>query len=485
MWFAVDKEGLAKVAGRRGKSFIIYELLQNAWDCDGAREVSLTLDPIAGRPLARMRVVDDDPDGFKDLTHSYTLFAESEKKGKLQKRGRFNLGEKLVLALCEEAEIISTKGGVRFDHDGRHSLRRRREAGTEFTGIVRMKREELEQASSAVRLLIPPPNIRTVFNGETIAPRTPLAVAPQVFLLTETVDEEGRLHRPYNNADVSIYAPNEGEKPHLYEMGIPVMELPDDAYHVSVGQKVPLSLERDAVTPYYLREVRTAVLGVTAHLLDSAEASKQWVTNAMTAPDVSDDAVRTVVAKRFGEMAVSSDPSDHEAENRAKGSGYQVVPGGAFPSEAWEQIRRVGALKPAGQVMPTPKPFTPGAPELRLLDREEWTTGMRRYEALAMAVAAEADIGRLTVNFTEDSGWGFEAVYQRDSRRLIVNAGRVGEDFFTSRRRQSELLIHELAHQYGDHLEEKYDDGLCRIGAALAEVALRRLDVFFFEESAR
>jgi hypothetical protein len=31
-WFEVDKTGLSKILERRGKSFILLELLQNAWD---------------------------------------------------------------------------------------------------------------------------------------------------------------------------------------------------------------------------------------------------------------------------------------------------------------------------------------------------------------------------------------------------------------------------------------------------------------------
>jgi hypothetical protein len=43
------------------------------------------------------------PGRVRDLSHAFTLFAESVKKGDAEKRGRFNLGEKLVLALCDEA----------------------------------------------------------------------------------------------------------------------------------------------------------------------------------------------------------------------------------------------------------------------------------------------------------------------------------------------------------------------------------------------
>ncbi len=78
-WFEVDKNGLAKLLARRGKGFVVSELIQNAWDTD-AKEVTVTLAPIEGVPYASLVVTDDDPEGFKDISHAFTLFAESAKK---------------------------------------------------------------------------------------------------------------------------------------------------------------------------------------------------------------------------------------------------------------------------------------------------------------------------------------------------------------------------------------------------------------------
>ncbi|MGA9900386.1 MAG: hypothetical protein ACLP0H_18730 [Terriglobales bacterium] len=46
------------------------------------------------------------------------MFAESTKKGKSEKRGRFNAGEKDVLALAIEAKLTTVKGQVLFNEDG-------------------------------------------------------------------------------------------------------------------------------------------------------------------------------------------------------------------------------------------------------------------------------------------------------------------------------------------------------------------------------
>jgi len=97
-WYESDKKGLERIARRRGLTYVLFELLQNAWDTV-AKEVKVSFEPVDGRPLCDVTVADDDPDGFVDLNHAWTLFAESAKKSDPQKRGRFNFGEKLVLAV--------------------------------------------------------------------------------------------------------------------------------------------------------------------------------------------------------------------------------------------------------------------------------------------------------------------------------------------------------------------------------------------------
>ncbi len=124
-WFDIDRKGLAKLIERRGKIALIHELIGNALDADGVTRVEVVLEPEERVPHATVVVRDDAPDGFADLTHAWTLFAESSRKAYATKRGRFNLGEKLVLALCTEASIVSTRGGVMFDSRGRTSMRAR------------------------------------------------------------------------------------------------------------------------------------------------------------------------------------------------------------------------------------------------------------------------------------------------------------------------------------------------------------------------
>ena len=155
-WFTVDKEGLAKVLGRRDKAFAVMELVQNAWDAEGASRVEVTIKPESpGRTL--LIVEDNSPEGFADLTHAYTLFKESPKKADPLKRGRFDAGEKLVLAICDSARICTTKGTLIFDKKGRRESPHRQDAGSRITCLLRMTKGEMEEALAWTRKLLPPP----------------------------------------------------------------------------------------------------------------------------------------------------------------------------------------------------------------------------------------------------------------------------------------------------------------------------------------
>ena len=132
---------------------------------------------------------DDAPDGFKELSHAFTLFAHSDKKANPEQRGRFNLGEKLVLAISDEVTIRTTKGGIRFDAEGRHSLRNGQPVGSRIECLLRMTPDECSTIEAQVRKLISPERITTVFNRTPLEPRLP-AEQFGATLQTEVANEE-------------------------------------------------------------------------------------------------------------------------------------------------------------------------------------------------------------------------------------------------------------------------------------------------------
>ena len=161
-WFDVDRKGLSQLMADRPRSFILAELIQNAWD-QNVTTVSVEIEKLR-RGLAVVRVTDDDPDGWSDLTHAYTLYAPSSKKTDPTLRGRFNLGEKLVLSVAREARIVTVTGGVAFDAKGRRNLRSRRESGSLFEAVLPLTDVDIQEFEVFFNTLIAPPEIVTTLN---------------------------------------------------------------------------------------------------------------------------------------------------------------------------------------------------------------------------------------------------------------------------------------------------------------------------------
>lgn len=191
-WFDVDRAGLGKQAEQHGKGRLVGELVQNALDEAGATRIGITLTPVAGRPLADLTVEDDSSEGFRDLAHAYTLFAESYKRADPEQRGQYNFGEKLVLAVCEQANISTTKGTVVFDpEEGRiEKPRQKREWGSVFQGRIRLTREEYPPVCDYLRSLLLPEHVAVTFNGDRLLPRKPVRTF-EASLETPVADESG------------------------------------------------------------------------------------------------------------------------------------------------------------------------------------------------------------------------------------------------------------------------------------------------------
>jgi len=476
-WFQVDKEGLAKLMERKGKEFILYELLQNSWDTNAKKvDVSLRRSEIKG--YAQIEVIDDHPDGWKDLAHAWTLYAESDRKADAEKRGRFNLGEKLVLALCRTASIETTTGGVAFDVDGRRALRTKRETGSRFLALVRMNQEERVSVAAAFMKLIPPAGVVTTFNGATILPaRTPLRRI-EATLPTEIADAEGVLRRSARKTAIEVFEPLQGETASVYEMGIPVVETADK-WHYNVMQKVPLNSDRDNVTPAYLQEIRTLVLNEMYKEVQQEEATAPWVRDAAEDEDISSAAIKHVVTQRFGEKRVISDLTDPEGTKLAMSQGYTVIHGGSLSRDEWANVRRHEAALPAGQVTPSPKVLESGGGKDDEVPLEKWTNGMTqvfKYAHMIGSLLLDTTLHVRIVNrFTErHAAW-----YAPGS--LTFNLACLGHAWFDQGPREAvdELLVHEFGHHFsGDHLSEAYHDALCKLGAKLARIALAQPDLF-------
>jgi len=470
--FDVDLQGLAKLLERRGIEWAVLELIQNGWDTETER-LDITIEPVPKKSMVKVLVVDEDPEGFKDLAHAWTLFAESAKKSDPELRGRFNLGEKLVLAYSlaygGEVTIKTTTGTVRFNKDGRKRLRSKTKSGSEVVCTMKATRAQMDEIIQSCQRLIP--DIPTYINGEEIPSRDKVGVF-MVTLPTEIADEEGILRRTKRKTSVCVYEPREGEIPSIYEMGIPVVET-GDKWHYDVGQKVPLNMERDNVTPSYLKTLRVAVMNEMFLAVEKEEATDDWVQQATGDDRCDENAIEVTLNHRFGEKRVAYDPSDPESNKIAMSHGYTVVHGGSMSCGQWENAKISGLISPAGKVCPSPKPYSDeGQPEKVITN---WTPDMKRVAEYCKRVGKHLIGAEIGVRIVNEPMVGWTANY--GGRELCLNYGRLGHKWFEDQSKRgmekvNSLLIHEMAHETeSDHYSASYLSTICALGAKLATYA--------------
>ena len=474
----VDRKGLAKKLAKKPKAFLVFELLQNAWD-EEISFVDVSLEMLPGRPACHVRVEDDCPEGFQDLASVYTMFRDSKKAPDPTKRGRFELGEKLVLALAIDAKITSTKGCIVIEDDERRHSRDKTEKGTVFEGTFKLTREEYEEVVKEIRQVIPPAGIRTVFNGSELPNREPLHTF-ETTLQTIRVDEDGNLSPTQRKTTVEVYEVLDGETAHIYEMGLPVVETLDK-WHYNVCQRVPVNWERNNVPPSYKKTLRVEVLNAMHNRLSKDEAAAPWVADAAEDPRAEAEAIKDVVVKRFGEKSVVYDPSDPEGSKLAMSQGYTVIPGGSLSRGTWDNIRRFNTVLPAGQVTPSPKVYDPdGRPE-NVVSESEWTEPMKQKATFAKKLFNRLTGKSCSVRIVKEPSVGWAANYG-PMTGLCLNYTRLGKSWFTEPNRTErvlDLLIHEFSHHYSiDHLSSKFHDALSMLGAKMTNIALDEPEFF-------
>jgi hypothetical protein len=474
-WLEVDVDGLRKTLSRKGKVWALHELIQNSWDAEATRvDVTLTR-PKNG--TSTLTCVDDAPGGFADLTHAHTLFAESDKKGKATKRGRFSAGDKYVLALMRQATVTSTTGQIIFQSNGqrRTNDEKRTKTGSEFKGMLNMSDEDYDDIMGKIGYIIPP--VPTFVNGQQIAPRTPVH-SFKVTLPTEVADDAGILRSRKRETTVNLFALREGETAHLYEMGIPVVPVDENLkWHVDIGQKVPLNIERDNVTPTYLKAIYTAV--ATEKIDDVAEedASAPWLTIAAENGKTNKEVVKKVFEKRFGTNALIYDQSDIGSNKEAVAAGKVVVPKGSMTPEMRKNVLAAG-VKKAGE-----EHSTKFIGSNTVIPEDRMTPSQKQFHQFIHDVAPLVLPERTlkAIKFVDDNDSKMKGCTQwLDPKgfEFTVNIAYQNVDDWPD---NYSLFIHELAHFYvqrNDHLFDGFWRAVDDMGGRLAAVALTHPELF-------
>ncbi len=460
-WLEVSLKGLRQLYADKPKTFILRELFQNALD-EAVEWIKIRISREPG--WITIEVEDDAPEGFRDITHAYTLFAPTYKRNDPEKRGRFNLGEKQVLAVVAECTILTTKGGLRFDTKGRHSLRQKREAGSVVSVRFRGSRDDYAALiEECQRYLIPQPlrvTLSTSADTFPLLPRAPFLRFGVKGLLTEIANQEGNLTRTRRNTTLELHRE---PKPHLYEMGLPVCPIDCGEYSINVQQKVPLGVDRETVPESYLKRLYAEVLNHTHDELDADTVSSTWVRSAMSTAHVQRDAVQTVVRTRYGDSAVVATPGDRYGVDKALSEGHRIIYAGEMSKEEWENVRTHAPL-------PSSTSFHPDVSAAKIVTPNR---AMEKVANLAEAISERCLGVRIQVLFRK---WPGSVMATYGNRTLTFNVQHLGERWFTDPLAEKvlDLIIHELAHEKGMHTEHSYHACATRLGAQLVRIALHQ-----------
>jgi hypothetical protein len=473
--FEVDVANMRKIHGARDKIFIIREMVQNAWDEDITR-VDILLTPPDENGHSIIKVTDDSPGGWLSLEHAYTMYAESTKANDPTKRGRFNEGEKNVLCLAIEASVTTVSGQVCFDRvRGRWAGTQHRKRGSEFFMKFELTQKEYFDICMKTMLLIPPKDIVTTFNGQELPHRAP------------DLQFETRLRTPVNGrndlrkTDVRLYHAY-GKQAWLYEMGIPVVPLTDDPWHINVMQKMPVGRDRDNIQPSYLAEVRVAVFNKFYDKIPSTQQSLLSMQAAAGNPKSSREAVEAHMRGRFGNDFVVEDPSDKGSKEECVSQGMVVIERNDLSPEMRKRLRKMkdktnprkAYLRKAGDVCPTDIVVTLD----KVVKPEDYDEDTRDYVALAERLAPRLIKRTVTVKVIDDPKDNIRGCFQYETGVMHVNLAYQDTSDWA---KNYDLMIHEFAHNTlnsNAHLKDIFYHTVQEIAGKLTVLALEEPELF-------
>lgn len=484
-WFSAHKDGLRQIAERlverRGFGIIGGELYQNVMDTT-AKNCQIHLEMIEGRPAAHLHVQDDGP-GYKDLTHAWTVFAPSEKKDDPSKAGRFNVGCKMALAFCRNATIYTTSGTVEFGGEGRKEFpRRKRIIGTEVFAVIDCTRERYDQFIEYMNKLIVRPGLKLSVNGVDIPNKTPIHRF-EIALQTEVGEQ---LKKSIRKTFVEIYEVADGETAMLHELGIPIVET-GDKWSYNVLQKVPLNVDRDNVTPAYLRDLRTAVFNEMHSRIEEEDTNATWVQEASSDADCKPDALETFLNKKYGEKRVSFDPTNPDANAEALVGGYTIIPARGLSEGQRKNAKEAGLLYSSSVAFPRAGKgaYSDTGKPVEVIPQEKWTVGMKIVYDYSRSLSWKLLDEPLEVRFVNCKsfvGKRWAACFGNGAGcQLDFNIWVLGKEYFSKGITDSlnALLIHEFAHNFSpNHADDDFHDACCKLGAKMTELALKNPKFF-------
>ncbi len=320
-----------------------------------------------------------------------------------------------------------------------------------------MTKKEYDELCEVVKGYLVPKNIEFWVNGSKVSYQEPYKII-EAILPTE-FEENGMFRRTQRKTEIHILETNDGAK--LYEMGLPITEI-DCKFSIDVQQKVPLSFDRDTVPQSFLSQLYAEVLNETYKDIKENEVSQVWVREATGNKKISQEAVKEVIEKRYGDKVVVANPMDKNSIDDAIASGYRVIYGSELSKEEWGNIKSAGIIQSSSEM------FGTGTAKGKSVEPDE---NMLRVAKLAKKIAEKCLGIKISVAFFS---WEGTTGAQFGNNALTFNVGALGKKFFNPpiNARVIDLIIHEIGHSAGLHIEKEYHQCLTKVAGELVIVAL-------------
>ncbi len=467
-WFEVDKEGLKSLQLGKPKTYVVRELIQNAIDED-ITECKVAIEYSNGR--IAVIVSDNSKIGFRDLKDAYTLFGDTYKRRDPEKRGRFNLGEKQAFSVCDRAKIRTTKGEIVFDKKGRtENKKNKTQIGTIVSVELKGKMSECNEMIEFAKTLIVSPKINYLVNDFVVIPKHIDSVF-SASLMTEIADlEEGHpIKKVIRKTEIQLL---KEDKSYIYEMGIPITEI-ECPYSINVMQKIPLGTDRETIHHKFLSDLFAEVLNKTFEKFNEDNASEVWINTALSNKRINSQAIQQIIKQRYGDRVLVANTFDKNSIDEAISNGYKVIAGAEFAKDVWSKIRENNLIQSTSDLFGT-----------NFVNAETIKPNQKQIEVMEYAkrIAKRLlgfDIG---VSFVK-GGYNMVAA-QYGTRHLTFNVSRLNGNFFENpiSEETTDLILHELGHEAGNHTEESYHRLITKLGAKLTMLALKEPEFFKLEE---
>jgi hypothetical protein len=357
--FEIDVKGLAELEG--GDSHrLAFEPVANVFDEfrgyeEGKKRPSFCAVTLERNETGRGVVlkIADDGAGFANERDIWTLFGSTAKRGAAGVSGRFNAGDKQLIAVARNASVRSNDIEVEFC-DGERTVHRRR--GSQLNGVIvsalmPLSLGDMAAVETALRQVQAPDGLSYLVNGLAVKPAEVKATV-NVTLPTILLSE-GVLRPTTRKTAVRIL---KCDTPTLFELGIPICSLEDVGFpwSLDVGQKIPVPLSRNSVTPQYLHRLIGSVIEQAAmdgvSLLKEEEQGAAFVKGALDWVR-EPEALKVAVSDLYGANAVrqSNDPI---ANAHAAATGAPIVQGRWFTPETRRRLDETNSLPVSSTVFP-------------------------------------------------------------------------------------------------------------------------------------